>query len=262
MNSFSLAYNYSGTGEEEPSTPTTVITEQDLESPPISPTSTSSAYIPISECITGPPLTSTSGLTLPTAVYRASSQFHRLPPHLLPAKRPELITNNNISATSSGPSAAGAISDEFYDLPRQLRLPSAQGLDLISSDLRSGDGRSMQGEWDAQKVCNCFEVVVFVCMYVCMTHWSSILCFQSPGTDAESVFTDEEWTGPAGNLGVTSSGRPGHRRPVVNWETFPSSEGEQAGNVRPSDSSVDLDTSTETGTWNSSKRYSNRNIVS
>lgn len=221
------AYNYSGTGEEEPSTPTTVITEHDLETPPVSPTSTSSAYIPISECITGPPLTSTSGLTLPTAVYRASSQFHRLPSHLLPAKRPDPVTNNNLSTTSSGPSAAGAISDEFYDFPRQLRLPSAQGLDLISGDLRPGDGRSMQGEWDAQK---------------------------SPGTDAESVFTDEEWTGPAGG------GRPGHRRPVVNWETFPSSEGEQAGNVRPSDSSVDLDTSTETGTWNSSKRYSNRNM--
>lgn len=41
---------------------------------------------------------------------------------------------------------------------------------------------------------------------------------QSPATDGESVFTDEEWTNP-------------HPKPTVNWETFP----------RPSDSSVEGD---------------------
>ncbi|XP_026287392.1 GRB2-associated-binding protein 1 [Frankliniella occidentalis] len=221
------AYTYSGAGEE-PSTPTTVITEHDLESPPVSPSSTTSAYIPISECFSGPPLTSTSGLSLPTQVYRPSSQFHRVPPHLLPMKRSEPVTNNNISACPSGPSGAGAICDEFYDSPRQLRPPHA--FDLISGDLRSSDRRSTQGDWDAQK---------------------------SPGTDAESsVFTDEEWTGPGSNLGP--SGTAHSQRPVVNWETFPSSEGEQGPNVRPSDSSVDLDFSADAGTWNTLNRIPNK----
>ncbi|KAJ1526379.1 hypothetical protein ONE63_009525 [Megalurothrips usitatus] len=219
------SYNYSGPGEEEPSTPTTVITEPDLESPPVSPSSTTSAYIPISECITGPPLID-GNLTTPTAFYRASSQIHRLAPHLPPLKRLENVTNNNNSTTSSAPSAAGAICDEFYDLPRPLGPP--QSLDLLSADLlmRSADGR-VQGEWDAQK---------------------------SPGTDADSsVFTDEEWTGPGGNLSV--HGTAHGQRPVVNWETFPSSESEQAPNVRPSDSSVDLDIGADAGPWNARKRY-------
>lgn len=68
------------------------------------------------------------------------------------------------------------------------------------------------------------------------------------------MFTDEEWTGPVSGVGVS-------QRPVVNWETFPSSEGEQAPNTRPSDSSVDLDTSAEAGTWSAINRF-NRHAVS
>lgn len=159
IQNFSVSAFISVPGEEEPSTPTTVITEPDLESPPVSPSSTTSPYIPIFECRTGPPLTSTSGLTHPTQVYRASQQFHRLP-HLLPVKRSEPLTNNNVSASSSGPSAALPISDEFYDLPRQLRPPAPQALDLIS-----GDGRSMPGEWEAQKVMEFLKKFFFESMW-------------------------------------------------------------------------------------------------
>ncbi|CAA9996539.1 unnamed protein product [Nesidiocoris tenuis] len=93
---------------------------QTFESPPVSPSSTASGpYIPISECITGKPLASNSGL------------------------------------------------DDFYDSPRRLRPPGA--LELRASG-------------------------------------STTPPLQSPGTDAESVFTDEEWTSS---------------KPAVNWDTFP-----------------------------------------
>uniref|UniRef100_A0A146ME69 Protein daughter of sevenless n=2 Tax=Lygus hesperus TaxID=30085 RepID=A0A146ME69_LYGHE len=101
---------------------------QSTESPPVSPSSTASGpYIPISECITGKPL------------------------------------SNNASL------------DEFYDSPRRLQPPG-------SIELRASG--------------------------------STTPPLQSPGTDAESVFTDEEWTNP---------------KPAVNWDTFP----------QPSDSSLE-----------------------
>lgn len=55
---------------------------------------------------------------------------------------------------------------------------------------------------------------------------------QSPATDGESVFTDEEWT-----------------RPAVNWETFP----------RPSDSSADGDTPRPSSMVTVGKRFT-RNL--
>lgn len=58
---------------------------------------------------------------------------------------------------------------------------------------------------------------------------------QSPATDVESVFTDEEWTNP-------------HPKPSVNWETFP----------RPSDSSLEGDVP-KAGTVCVGKRYT-RNL--
>jgi len=72
--------------------------------------------------------------------------------------------------------------------------------------------------------------------------------FQSPGTDAESVFTDDEWGvgGPAGN-GVLNG------RPAVNWETFPSGEGDTPL-PRPSDSSNDFDLSGD-ASWGLTSRY-------
>ncbi|XP_057330706.1 GRB2-associated-binding protein 2 [Microplitis mediator] len=56
-------------------------------------------------------------------------------------------------------------------------------------------------------------------------------------TDAESVFTDDEWTTPI---------------PSVNWETFPSS-----GDSRPSHSSGDA----EIGSWSVRKRFGKLRIV-
>lgn len=56
-------------------------------------------------------------------------------------------------------------------------------------------------------------------------------------TDAESVFTDDEWTTPV---------------PSVNWETFPSS-----GDSRPSQSSGDADI----GSWSVRKRFGKLRIV-
>ncbi|XP_015118367.1 GRB2-associated-binding protein 2 isoform X1 [Diachasma alloeum] len=56
-------------------------------------------------------------------------------------------------------------------------------------------------------------------------------------TDAESVFTDDEWTAPV---------------PSVNWETFPSS-----GDSRPSQSSGDA----EIGSWSVRKRFGKLRIV-
>lgn len=107
----------------------TEIPTQVVDSPPVSPTSTASGpYIPISECITGKPINSSS-----------------------------------------------ILSDDFYDSPRRLKPPSA--LELRASE-------------------------------------SATPPLQSPGTDVESVFTDEEWF---------------NNRPSVNWETFP----------HPSDSSLE-----------------------
>ncbi|XP_046624202.1 GRB2-associated-binding protein 2 isoform X1 [Neodiprion virginianus] len=57
-------------------------------------------------------------------------------------------------------------------------------------------------------------------------------------TDAESVFTDDEWTSPV---------------PSVNWETFPSSPGE----ARPSNVSGDA----EIGSWSVMKRFGKLQIV-
>uniref|UniRef100_A0A1B6D503 PH domain-containing protein n=1 Tax=Clastoptera arizonana TaxID=38151 RepID=A0A1B6D503_9HEMI len=84
-----------------------------------------------------------------------------------------------------------ATNDDFYDAPRRLQPPDLE--------LR-GSG-------------------------------STTPPLQSPATDVESVFTDEEWTNP-------------HPRPTVNWETFP----------RPSDSSLEGDVP-KAGTVSVGKRY-------
>lgn len=112
----------------------------------MSPTSTASGpYIPISECITGKPLSSPDGRN-----------------HFLALQQQQ---NRKLNG------------DDFYDAPRMLQPPNL--------DLR-GSG-------------------------------STTPPLQSPATDGESVFTDEEWTNP--------------NKPDVNWDTFP----------RRSDSSVEGD---------------------
>lgn len=70
---------------------------------------------------------------------------------------------------------------------------------------------------------------------------------QSPATDVESVFTDDEWVGP-----------PPPAPPSVNWETFPASDADVAAPPppRPSDGSCDGDT----GSW-SVVRMSGRLVV-
>lgn len=137
-------YEYNG-GEDEPSLAEE--SSQTAESPPVSPSSTASGpYIPISECISGKPLSSPDGLN-----------------HFLALQQQQ---NRKLNG------------DDFYDAPRRLQPPN---LDLRVSG-------------------------------------STTPPLQSPATDGESVFTDEEWTNP-------------HPKPTVNWETFP----------RPSDSSVEGD---------------------
>ncbi|XP_046665889.1 GRB2-associated-binding protein 1 isoform X1 [Homalodisca vitripennis] len=153
---------FTGGDEESPS-----IAERSsvaADSPPTSPTSTASGpYIPISECISGKPLSSPDGLSSFLALQQQQQQNRR-------------------SGT--------------YDAPRCLHPPQ---LELRNSG-------------------------------------SATPPLQSPATDGESVFTDEEWTGPA-------------PKPNVNWETFP----------RPSDSSADGDTPNPNSVVTVGKRFT-RNL--
>lgn len=130
------------------------------DTPPVSPTSTASGpYIPISECISGKPLSSPDGLSHLLALQQQQSQGHRT---------------------------------DTYDAPRRL-LPT-------QLELR-----------------NCT---------------SNTPPLQSPATDGDSVFSDEEYT-----------------KPPVNWQTFP----------RPSDSSADGDAPPPSSTVTVSKRFT-RNL--
>lgn len=162
MNSYFADDDFPNADEENPSL--TEESSQAAESPPVSPTSTASGpYIPISECISGKPLSSPDGLS-----------------HFLALQQQQLLARRS----------------DTYDAPRRLQPPQ---LELRTST-------------------------------------SNTPPLQSPATDGESVFTDEEWTNP-------------HPMPNVNWETFP----------RPSDSSADGDVPQTSSVVTVGKRFT-RNL--
>lgn len=159
--------NFYGYGvEDEPS-----IAEESIhtESPPVSPASTvSGPYIPISECISGKPLSSPDGLSSLLALQQQQLQLQLQAQQQLQQQSVQTQQQKKING----------VNIDLYDAPRKLQPPD---LELRASG-------------------------------------STTPPMQSPATDAESVFTDEEWHPP--------------QKPVVNWETFP----------RPSDSSLEGDT--------------------
>ncbi|XP_075234904.1 daughter of sevenless [Lycorma delicatula] len=186
--------NYFGYGvEDEPS-----IAEestQNTDSPPVSPASTiSGPYIPISECISGKPLSSPDGLNsflalqqqqLQQQMIQTQQQQQQLSNLQLQQSQLQLQLQHQQQQLQQQQQQVPPVNKktngvvELYDAPRKLQPPD---LELRASG-------------------------------------STTPPMQSPATDAESVFTDEEWVNP-------------HPKPVVNWETFP----------RPSDSSLEGDT--------------------
>ncbi|XP_066998791.1 protein daughter of sevenless isoform X2 [Anabrus simplex] len=202
-------------GEEDEEEENAVVQQPELEpalsvstdSPPVSPTSStiSGPYIPISECISGKPLSSPNGLEDFNNLVRhgitATSQWRAIQEQpeattLLPLKSARTAKRPPRTAYESVPSR-DAQTSEFYDSPRKLHPPNLE--------LRQGGSNTPP--------------------------------LQSPTTDAESVFTDDEWAVPV------------YPPPSVNWETFPSVDGDNIRQTRPSDSSAEVELSGDIGSW-------------
>nr|CAD7568582.1 unnamed protein product [Timema californicum] len=149
------------------------------DSPPTSPTSTiSGPYIPISECISGKPLSSPNGL----------KDFNNL------------VQNGVLRTPTIPDKRRSPARADFYDSPRKLQPPNLELKHTVGVNTPP---------------------------------------LQSPATDAESVFTDDEWTVPV------------LPAPAVNWNTFPAE-------TRPSDSS---DVSADVGSWSVVKRFGRLTVV-
>ncbi|KAJ4451076.1 hypothetical protein ANN_02514 [Periplaneta americana] len=249
-------YDYGPPAEdEEPATTSESLTneQQDpmlgpvTESPPVSPTSTiSGPYIPISECISGKSLSSPNGLEDFNNILRqggyglitAAAQYGLTNKEVTNTwqKNAQCIENqtqgsSRLCATGETvallqgktptlplkrpprpcDATAPAESAEFYDSPRKLHPPNLEHRQISSTTPPP----------------------------------------QSPTTDGESVFTDEEWSAPA------------HRPPSVNWDTFPNTDGESVRQNRPSDSSaeVDLGSGGDIGSWSVVKRFGKLTVV-
>ncbi|GLH13073.1 Protein daughter of sevenless [Gryllus bimaculatus] len=257
-------YDYGGAGGEEEETAASVQAPLALpsgdnidpalststESPPVSPTSTiSGPYIPISECISGKPLSTPNGLedfnnivrqggygSATNAQYGVSSNSvstsqswratlknnnHPSEPQKTagaPVANQEEVPVNPLPAKTSQTKKQNKPGyeayplphvSEFYDSPRKLHPPNLE--------LSQGGNHTPP--------------------------------LHSPTTDAESVFTDDEWTAPV------------HAPPSVNWDTFPNPDSESAKQGRPSDSSADVELSTDIGSWSVKQRYGKYTIV-
>jgi hypothetical protein len=237
--------------EEVPATSESLTNEQQDpvlgpvgESPPVSPTSTTSGpYIPISECISGKSLASPNGLEDFNNILRqAGCGITAVAQYGMTVNRDRQITwqkhnqcpenENQGSASFIGTGETDAMllvktpvlpvkrppkpfhgttaleNAEFYDSPRKLHPPNLELLQV-----------------------------------------SGTPPLHSPATDGESVFTDEEWAAPQ------------HYPPSVNWETFP--DGENIRQTRPSDSSAEMDMGSraDIGSWSVVKRFGKLTVV-
>ncbi|XP_066937450.1 GRB2-associated-binding protein 1 [Macrobrachium rosenbergii] len=127
-----------------------------LDSPPLSPSSISGPYIPISECITGKrtPITGsnfpfTDDLNLPL---HGSTESHRssIPNEMAPAA-PVLCPDSQLPSSSLAPNAStGAIPREAYDIQRQFRPSGTTSEDTLSVQSPLGtEGSSVfsEDEW-------------------------------------------------------------------------------------------------------------------
>jgi hypothetical protein len=239
-------YDYTPPAEDEehPTTSEPPTNEQQdpvlgpvTESPPVSPTSTiSGPYIPISECISGRSLSSPYGLEDFNNILRqggygitASAQYgltHRR------ATQSAWQNENQGSARLIGATETGAL--------LQVKTPVLP----IKRPPRPYDGTTAvecAEFYDLPRKLHPPNLEI--------RHVSGTPPLQSPATDGESVFTDEEWSVSL------------HNPPSVNWETFP--DGDSIRQTRPSDSSaeVDMGGGGDVGSWSVMKRFGKLTVV-
>lgn len=207
------------------------------ESPPVSPTSTiSGPYIPISECISGRSLSSPYGLEDFNNILRqggygitASAQYG------LTHKRATQSTWENENQGS-----ARLVSTAETGCLLQVKMPVLP----IKRPPRPYDGTTaveIAEFYDSPRKLHPPNLEI--------RHISGTPPLQSPATDGESVFTDEEWSVPL------------HNPPSVNWETFP--DGDSVRQKRPSDSSAEVDVGGggDVGSWSVMKHFGKLTVV-
>jgi hypothetical protein len=240
-------YDYSPPAEDEelPATSETVTNEQQdpvlgsvTESPPVSPTSTiSGPYIPISECISGRSLSSPYGLEDFNNILRqggygitASAQYgltHKRATQSTWQKHGLCSENDNQGLAETG--ALLQVKTPVLPIKRPPR-PYDGTTAVESAEFYDSPRKLHPPNLEIQ-------------------HISATPPLQSPATDGESVFTDEEWSVPQ------------HNPPSVNWETFP--DGDSIRQTRPSDSSaeVDMGGGGDVGSWSVMKRFGKLTVV-
>lgn len=207
------------------------------ESPPVTPTSTiSGPYIPISECISGRSLSSPYGLEDFNNILRqggygitASAQYG------LMHKRAAQSTWQDENQGSGG-----IIGTAETSALLQVKTPVLP----IKRPPRPCDATTVVESaefYDSPRKLHPPNLEI--------RHISGTPPLQSPATDGESVFTDEEWSVPL------------HNPPCVNWDTFP--DGDSVRPTRPSDSSAEMDVGSggDVGSWSVMKRFGKLTVV-
>lgn len=240
-------YDYTPSAEDEdpPTTSEALTNEQQdpvlgpgTESPSVSPTSTiSGPYIPISECISGRSLSSPYGLEDFNNILRqggygitVSAQYGLMHKR---ATQSTWQNENQGSAGLIGTAETGAL--------LQVKTPVLP----IKRPPRPCDATTTvecAEFYDSPRKLHPPNLEI--------RHISGTPPLQSPATDGESVFTDEEWSVP-----------PPQNPPSVNWDTFP--DGESVRQTRPSDSSAEVDVGGGgyVGSWSVMKRFGKLTVV-
>ncbi|PSN37264.1 hypothetical protein C0J52_17319 [Blattella germanica] len=246
-------YDYGPTvEEEEPATTGETITNEQqehildplTESPPVSPTSTiSGPYIPISECISGKSLSSPNGLEDFNNIVRQGG-------YGIIATAQYGLTNNKGLTSSWHKNSLYGLENRNQGLTRlgasgettALLTGKTPALPL-KRPLKPCDNLESAGFYDSPRKLHPPNLE--------LRQGSGTPPLQSPTTDGESVFTDEECPVPI------------HRPPSVNWETFPNADGENVRQKRPSDSSVEVDmgSAADIGSWSVVKRFGKLTVV-